>query len=263
LGAIAQPVIWDQMDIDWTVYDAVLLRSTWDYHLKPERFGAWLDALDADQVTVLNSSSLIRWNTHKSYLRQLGGAGANVIETSWIPKGSPVDLRAHLESRGWTEAVVKPAISCTAYGTWRFDYSNVSAVEAEIANIPQCDLMIQPFLPAINKGELSFVFIAGQFSHAVLKCPASGDFRVQPEFNGTVSRISPSADLVRQAWDILGLAPQPTLYARIDGCIIQGKLMLMEMELIEPSLFLSLEEQSIPRLASASLLMLDARSGRR
>jgi len=130
-------------------------------------------------------------------------------------------------------------VSASAYQTWLVERAGEAADEERFARLlRERDLMVQPFLPAIaTEGELSLVFIAGGFSHAVRKRPKPGDFRVQEEHGGTAEREEISPDLVRQAAQALAAAPEPPLYARVDGVVLDGTLMVMELELVEPMLY--------------------------
>jgi glutathione synthase/RimK-type ligase-like ATP-grasp enzyme len=241
-GVDARPVVWDAAT-DWRTFDAVLLRSTWDYHLAPERFRAWLDELDRLGVPAWNPTSLVRWNMDKRYLRELEAKGVPVVPTVWLD--GPGGLEEVL-SRGWDEVVVKPAVSA---GAWR----TVRARAGELAVFPLGDgLLVQPYLPEVaGPGELSLVFVAGEYAHAVWKRAAPGDFRVQGIHGGTEHPAAPDGAVVRDARAVLAAAPSTGLYARVDGVVRDGRLLLMELEQIEPYLFLAHDPAVARRLARA------------
>jgi glutathione synthase/RimK-type ligase-like ATP-grasp enzyme len=238
-GWRAVPALWDDPRQPWREYDAVVLRSTWDYHRRLPEFLGWLDRLEMERVPVHNGVATVRWNMRKTYLRDLEAAGTPVAGTVWAPMGSATALRDIAAATGWDTMVVKPVVSASAYQTWLVERAGEAADEERFARLlRERDLMVQPFLPAIaTEGELSLVFIAGGFSHAVRKRPKPGDFRVQEEHGGTAEREEISPDLVRQAAQALAAAPEPPLYARVDGVVLDGTLMVMELELVEPMLY--------------------------
>jgi glutathione synthase/RimK-type ligase-like ATP-grasp enzyme len=119
------------------------------------------------------------------------------------------------------------------------------------------EVMVQPFLETLAlDGELSLVFLGGEFSHAVLKRAAAGEFRVQSRYGGTVTRVDPPAEWVTQARSILESVPGPWLYARVDGCILDARFVLVELEMLEPDLFLNYEPEAPRRFADALLRLL-------
>jgi hypothetical protein len=264
----AEAVAWDAPAADWGRYAAVLLRSTWNCHLQPDAFLAWVLRVEAAGASLWNPGPVVRWNLEKGYLRDIAAAGIPVVPTEWIPRGGEPALSTVLRCRGWETAVVKPSIAATAFRTWRTTPADAGAHSARLAALlAEADAMVQPFLAEVQQeGEWSFVFLgdgAGPptFSHAVVKRPARWDFRVQPQFGGTVYSADPPRPLLRQAERaaaaVTRLAPGSLLYARIDGVVSEGAhappgtFLLMEAELIEPVLFLGRDEEAAPRLADA------------
>jgi glutathione synthase/RimK-type ligase-like ATP-grasp enzyme len=216
----ARAVVWDDASIDWTAFDAIVIRSTWDYHTRIDEFRAWIDRLDACGAKLWNPPALLRWNTHKRYLIDLAARGVNVVPTL-------------LASR----VVIKPAVSATAYRTSVLDPFDQ-------------EMLVQPFIDeVVTAGEWSLIFFRGAFSHAVIKRARSGDFRVQHDFGGTWEPAQPDAALIEQAQEILQTIEEPWLYARVDGVVRDGRLLLMELEMTEPSLFLDIA--SAARFAAA------------
>lgn len=256
-GCRAEPVLWDDQARRWGDYDAVVPRSTWDYHRRLPEFLGWLDRLERESVPVWNRMPTLRWNTNKRYLRDLEAAGIPVTPTVWVAKGSAVTLRELMQSVGSDALVVKPAVSASAFETWRTDRSRVAEDEARFSRmVAHRDLMVQPFLPVFETdGEISHVFLDGAFSHAVRKRPRRGDFRVQEEHGGTPERTEASTDLVRQAARALAAAPEPTLYARVDGVVINGGLVVTELELVEPRLYFGWEPGAADRFADRLLAL--------
>jgi glutathione synthase/RimK-type ligase-like ATP-grasp enzyme len=249
--------VWDDRGVDWSRFDRVVVRSCWDYHLRLPEFLAWVESVERQGVALWNPGRLLRANAHKSYLRELAARGFPLVPTAWLSRGSPAGLATLLDERGWTDVVVKPAVSASAFRTWR-----VSRAEAEGAAtrrafadlIAAGDLLVQRFAPEVLwPGEWSFVFLGERYSHAVLKRPAAGDFRVQHEFGGQIADEAPSPALRAQAQRVSDWIPRPWLYARIDVVEIAGTLHVMEVELIEPALFLGSDPAAPRRFAEAVL----------
>lgn len=254
-GAEASAVVWDAKGVGWPSFDRVVLRSVWDYHLRLPEFADWLDARTGDGSALVNAGPLVRWNLHKSYLDDLAAAGCAVIETVRVPRGRRTSLAALLRERGWPEAVVKPAVSASAYRTFRVAQPGAEAYEAELtAILREGDALVQPLAPEIlSAGEWSIVFVAGAFSHAVLKRGAAGEFRVQEELGGRATPGDPGAGVKAQAARILAAAPGRAAFARVDGIVREGGFVLMELELIEPVLYLGTDPRAAARLADAVL----------
>jgi glutathione synthase/RimK-type ligase-like ATP-grasp enzyme len=252
-GVDVAPAVWDDPAVDWTSFDLVVVRSCWDYHTRLDDFLGWVDRLERAGTRVENSPAILRWNAEKTYLRDLAARGVAVVPTRWVRAGSDATLEAILGEAGWDEVVVKPVVSASATDTWRTTRARAGADAPRFhALAARGGVMVQPFLPMVAaEGEWSLVFLDGAFSHAVLKRPAAGDFRVQHEHGGRATAVTPSPVLVRQAGAALAAAPGAPLYARVDGCLIGGRLHVMELELLEPGLFLAHEPQAAARLARA------------
>lgn len=252
-GLTAAPVVWDVQDFDWSRVRLCVLRSTWDYSTRREAFLSWAESVAA--VTQLwNPIEIVRWNTHKSYLRSLAERGVRVVPTVWLDAGSRTNLAELMSARGWTDAVVKPAVSASARNTIRVSTHSSTAAQAHLDRLLAVeDAMVQPFLSAVeSEGELSVIFIEDEFSHAVSKRPSAGDYRVQDDFGGRDACVAPTHAELRFAEQTLRAARYDTLYARVD--IIRGEdnaLYLVELELVEPSLFLNHSPESVRRLANS------------
>ena len=232
-GVEGMPVVWDA-PVDWTLFDRVVLRSCWDYHLRTTEFLEWIEELDNLSVPLQNSASLVRWNTDKRYLLELQSAGVQIPLTVWVDDKEEASVHSILEALSWESAVVKPTVSASAHCLKRvFRGEPVVRVHGPA--------MVQQFIPEIlSPGEWSLVFIGGEFSHSVVKLPTAGEFRVQSQFGGTARALKPPQEMVRVASKIIELLPEPPLYARVDGIECQSGFVLMEVELIEPVLFLGL-----------------------
>ena len=252
-GSAVLPVPWNASR-DWTRFDAVVIRATWDYYKHPEDFLAWLERLERERVPLWNPARLAAWNMRKSYLQDLERAGVAVVPTAWVAQAEAVGSLAELvRARGWQDVVVKPAVSANANRTWRTRGAVTEQDEGELSGLVQAgDVMVQPLIESlVRDGEWSFIFLGGEFSHAVLKRPASGDFRVQSIHGGTVSRAKPRDEWVSQARAALVPVTDPWLYARVDGCIVDGKFVLVELEMLEPDLFFNLAPEAAARFADS------------
>lgn len=253
--------MWDVPGEPWESYGAVILRSCWDYHLRTHEFLRWLDDLEQSGAFVLNPLPTIRWNATKTYLRDLADAGVSVVPTEIVEAGAAADLHGVMRDHGWRDVVIKPTVSATAFETWRVGPAPTSDDEARFARLVRDrGMMVQPYVASIEgEGELSLMFLDGRFSHAVRKRPRAGDFRVQDEFGGTVEAAAVAEGLAAEAGTIVARTPDPCLYARVDGCVVDGRFLLMELEVIEPSLFFQFDEGSADRLALAVRREIDAR----
>lgn len=203
----------------------------WGYHLKPERWRKFLQAWPAE-VPLLNSPALLEWNTDKHYLAELERAGVPIVPTHFVPLADDNALEAARTAFASETLIVKPRISAGAYRTAKVKPGNSAPNLA--------DAMIQPFLPSVpEEGELSLIYFDGTLSHALRKRAADGDFRVQEEFGATNCPYAPDAEALAVAGAALAAAPQRPAYARADLVrLTDGRLALMELELIDPELFL-------------------------
>lgn len=206
----------------------------WGYHARPADWFAQLDAFEANGVRMVNPPSVLRWNTTKTYLVELAAKGAPVVPTHAHERLTPEAVEATFQAFGVDEVVVKPQVSAGSHETIRVKRRGA------LGGGPTGPALIQPFLPAVGEeGELSLFFFDGQFSHAVAKVAVDGDFRVQPQFGGRVSEVAPEPEALRAAAMVLEAAGPPLTYARVD--LIRGldhTPQLMELEIIEPDLFL-------------------------
>jgi len=248
----AVPAVWDSPDVCWEEFSAVIVRSCWDYHHRLTEFLAWVGRLERAGVAVFNPPAVLRWNSHKTYLRDLAAHGVPTVPARWLARDARTNLAELLRAAGWREAVVKPAVSASATGTWRTSPATARADQARLDELLRAgDVMVQPFIGEVrDPGEWSLLFFGGQFSHAVLKRPAAGDYRVQWEFGGSAEAMAPPRALIADAERVLAAAPGTTVYARVDGVERDGHLTLMELELIEPHLFLGWDAGAAGRLAA-------------
>jgi len=232
-GRTAEPRFWGGAVPDASL---IVIRGVWDYVERLEEFRAWVGRIES---RLWNPAALVEWNHHKSYLKDLARRGCRIVPTGFLPKGEVAEVTG----------VVKPAVGASARGARRVEREEVVAHE---------DLIVQPFLPAIEvQGELSLVYFAGEYSHAVRKRPASGDWRVQAEYGGSVEPHEPTDE--ERAVAFYALSGIDSLYARVDLVRdLYGKPAVIELELIEPELFLLQSDGAADRFADAMVERLQA-----
>ncbi|HKQ53846.1 MAG TPA: hypothetical protein VJT74_15840 [Pyrinomonadaceae bacterium] len=253
-GVEVEAVLWDSAAVRWEEFDAIILRSCWEYHLRTREFLDWIALMEHQALPLWNPPAVVRENADKHYLKALAERGVAVAPTVWIEPGDDFDLARIMEQEGWTRAVVKPAVSMSAYGTWVTTPAGAARDQREVRELPAGSaVMVQRFVPEVQtRGEWSFVFFMKEYSHAVLKMPKAGDFRVQRDFGGWWADSSPSQALVEEARHIVERVEGPLLYARVDGVETDdGRLTLMEFELIDPVLFLGRDAGAVHRFADA------------
>ena len=227
--------VWDDPDFDPAGYDAVMIGTCWDYMEKPDAFRDVLVRADA-ATRLFNPLDLVLWNTRKTYLRDLAARGAPMIPTVWAGQADAGTIADAFDTLGCTDIVVKPVLGA---GAWRQARIRRGETLPPADRLPPADCMIQPFLPSVGEeGEYAFIYFGRDFSHCALKRPAPDDYRVQSEYGGTETIHQPSPDelaLTRSVLDCLDTIP---LYARIDMLRgLDGRLALIEIELIEPYLY--------------------------
>ena len=254
-GAEVQPLPWDVDTAAWNSFDLVVIRSCWNYHLHPDKFIQWIDQMEKQKVKMFNPLKIARWNLHKGYLKDLESKGVSLPETIWLNKGSEANLFSIVNERNWEKAVVKPAISATAFNTFLVSKEEASHQQQKFEQLlAHADMLVQKFMTEVQEqGEWSLIFFDKKFSHAVIKQPAAKDFRVQHDFGGSATHTKPPAFALTQAEKILNLIDEPLLYARVDGVVSENKFLLMELELIEPMLFLEKENGSAKTFAQAMM----------
>ncbi len=248
-----QPIscVWNDPDVDWSTFDAVLIRTIWDYFKHYPAFLVWLDRLDELGIPTINDSALLRWNSNKRYLLQLARLGVPTIPTQLSPAG---ELGHTLATMRGQQVVVKPTISGSAWHTLRGVVGEV-VFDRAVTELPTaCDYLVQPFVPeVVSAGEWSLLYFAGTFSHAVIKRPAAGDYRVQDEHGGSIEPSVPNAATLdaadRALAAVAALGHGDHAYARVDGVISAGQFLVMELELVEPFLYLAAQPDAAERLA--------------
>ncbi len=231
-GARVDDIAWDDRDTDWKTYDAAIIGTTWDYWDRHEEFLNTLQTI-ADATQLFNSTAMVQWNSHKSYLRDLGAKDVKLIPTLWLENANVDAAAAAFDALDADDVVFKRQVGASARGQHRIRRGNPIPAMSE-------PMMAQPFLHTIqSEGEFSFIFVDGAFSHALMKRAADGDYRIQSEYGGIEVAITPSPKDIATAISALLAAPGETpLYARVDMLRGEtGDLLLMELELVEPFLY--------------------------
>jgi glutathione synthase/RimK-type ligase-like ATP-grasp enzyme len=230
-GMSVHDVDWADEMVNWSDFDAALIGTTWDYWDHWDTFLETLSNIEA-KIPLFNGAKLVRWNSHKGYLRDLEAKGARLIPTLWIDQVTPQNAADAFDTLSSETLVFKRQVGAGADGQYRLRCGD------DLPDMPN-PMMVQPFLPKIvEEGEISFIFVDGEFSHALIKRAAKGDYRIQSTYGGTEEAITPSTEDLSDAKAILGALDVPPLYARVD--MLRGEdggLLLMEMELIEPYLY--------------------------
>jgi hypothetical protein len=244
---------WNRRGVDWGRFDLVVIRSTWDYQHHAEQFLGVLETIERAGVRLENGSEIARWNMPKTYLRELAARGIETVPTFWRDGLSPGELRPLFKELRSDEAVIKPVMSANAQGAWRLDRATVRSQAAEIeAYFASRPLMLQPFERGIvEEGEFSMMFFNGIHSHSILKVPKRGDFRVQEEHGSEITLITPEPALLAAGNAAIAAAGRKLLYARADFVRNDDVFRLMELELVEPAIYLRTDPGAPDRFADA------------
>lgn len=252
-GVPVRILAWDDPSVDWSAAALVVVRSTWDYVPRREEFVAWAHRVDA-ATTLWNPADVLAWNTDKRYLRRMADAGIPTVPTRWLSRGAEVSLAEVLDEAGWQQAVVKPAVSASAKGTVRLRRREARRAQPHLDGLlAEGDVLVQPYLDRIETvGEVSVLWIDGAVTHAVRKRPRPGDFRVQEEFGGTEEPVALDPGLATAADEAIVHVGPGCRYARVD--LVEGpagERWLLELELVEPQLFLRASPAAAERFADA------------
>ena len=249
LGYTVTPLIWD-FSSSLEDFDAIIFRSCWDYHFKHRDFLDWLKKLRELNIPVLNPIDICIWNLNKSYLLDLERKGVLIPKTKIIKNGQAafVDF-----GEFDTQVVIKPAISLNGLDTHLIPLSDKDRIVATIHALSEDrDVLIQQYLPEIKSdGEISLIFFNGSFSHAIKKVPAINEFRIHQEYGGTRCRINPERELILQAEKIVHKVGCNLLSCRVDVVLRDNKAYLIELEIIDPMLFLGFADEAPHKFACA------------
>lgn len=234
-GIELHAVVWDDPSLDIDSFDAFIIRTTWDYAEKPDLFLSTLSRI-ASRSTLFNPLPVVKWNLRKTYLRDLADKGVPVVPTLWRDCANERTILRAFDELGVDEIVVKPVVGASAWRQAKLKRGDALPAAVEL---PPDQAMIQPYLhAAANEGEFSFLYFDRQFSHCVRKIPRDGDYRVQSMYGGREEEYHPTSAELQNAERVLSAIDHPLLYARVDMMRgLDGKLALMELELIEPYLY--------------------------
>ncbi|WP_184549805.1 ATP-grasp domain-containing protein [Mucilaginibacter sp. FT3.2] len=259
-GIAVTAVCWEDEGVSWNSFDAVIIRSTWNYYLRIREFNEWLNKLIQLDCLVLNPVSVIRLNQNKKYLADFFETGKNIPAFKYFAKNSSADISKTLLENHWDKAVIKPAVSGGAYNTWIASESTAVSDSARLNELlKNGEYIVQKFVNEIlTEGEISLIFFNKFFSHAILKKPKTGDFRVQTDYGGTSVDFYPGKKIIADAAAFLLHIREPLLYARVDGVIINNDFYLMELELIEPALFFTKNNNAPQNFYRAIVALLKA-----
>jgi len=252
-GFEIEVLAWDNDHVAWEQFSQVVIRSTWDYHYRVDEYKAWLARLAQKGISLWNPSEIVTWNIDKRYLLELKDKGIPIIPTVLIEQGQKYDLPIILAQHDWQEVIIKPAIGASAYQIFKAAKENVSSFQLKMDEILlKSAVLVQLFMPQVQtEGEYSFIFIGGRYSHTVLKRPQPHEFRVNGKFGGIWSLHQPSVELIQQAENICQTVRSPLLYARVDCFHVNERLVLVELELNEPFLFMQWYPPSAVQFARA------------
>lgn len=245
-------VSWHNNKVDWNQFDAVLIRSPWDYQKAPEDFLNVLNQIDASDAVLENSLELVEWNIDKTYLRDLEQQGVEIVPSLWFDHFSDSIYPSVFDDLNTDEIIIKPTVSANADNTFRISYSNYLDVKKELESVfKNRSFLIQPFMENIIKeGEFSVFFFGDTYSHTILKTPKPQDFRVQEEHGGRLKKVKPEDHLIKTARYMRNMIQPKPLYTRADYVrTSENTFALMEVELIEPSLYFNMDKKSPVRFA--------------
>ncbi len=236
----AKSVVWDNPNNDWSAFDAVIVFSTWDY-CEGDNLADFLETIHSIEkkgVPVYNNFDTIKWNSSKKYLNELAKKGVPIIESAYITAADLENLPNILLEKEWNSYIIKPVVGCGGHNTLRFNRSTINKIQEHFKNFER-ELIVQPFMQEIiTEGEWSFVFFDNEFVHCVLNKPAQSNFLVQVINGGSVNPIVPPEWMIQEAKKILQMTGKEHLHARVDLIRKENSVVVMEIEMIEPWLYL-------------------------
>lgn len=245
-GLNIEKVIWNDEKVNWKNYQLAILKSPWDYFDLYKDFKIWLNLLEEKSIRLLNPIDIVRWNADKHYLKEIESAGLKITPSIFIGSDDEINLSSYFEEFKTDKLIVKPCVSGGAKNTFKVTADNVEEINEKLKLlIKEEDFIVQPFLSEILEcGEWSFIFFNGIYSHTLIKKAKQGDFRVQPAHGGSVHPQNSDQALIETAGEYVKLFAKGCLYARVDGTFVKNQFLLMELELIEPFLFLNTSPQN-------------------
>lgn len=254
-GWRAETVSWHAKDVDWDTFDTVIIRSCWDYHKHAQRFLYTLRQIENSSAALVNSLDLVQWNINKKYLKDLRAQHVPIVSTLWNDELKLADMDGFFSTFNTDEIVIKPAVGAGSDDTFRISKKETNSVYKDIkTSLNGRAFLVQPFIKNIvSEGEYSLFYFNDRYSHTVLKTPKSGDFRVQEEHGGRLQTIEANQAMLQVAESVREVLPQRPLYNRIDLVRNNNSFLVMEIELIEPSLYFNMDPESPQRFVKAFL----------
>lgn len=253
-GWVVEMVAWQDERVNWDDYDAVYICTPWDYPQHADKFVAVLERIDHSSAELVNCLSLVRWTLAKNYLKDLEARGAAIVPSSWYEDIDAGMFPEYFAAHQTNKVVIKPLIGANAMDTYVLTNPVAQDVVADLVQVfSGRPYFVQPFIEQIqHEGEYSLFFFSGKYSHAILKSPKTGDFRVQEEHGADISSVQPDAELVDVASKVISLVDPGPVYVRADFVRGDGgRYLLMELELIEPSLYFRTNSGAAERFATA------------
>ena len=244
---------WDNPSYEWQQTKSVLFRTVWDYFERFDEFWDWLEQVKT-KTRLINSYELIKWNIDKHYLKDLKNNDIQVVPTYFADRGNNISLQEIANSKDWRHIVIKPAISASAFNTYKITNDEIEQKEQLFHELLQThDMLVQPFFPTISElGEASLMVFGGKFTHAILKKAKAGDFRVQDDFGGTVHDYNPTQEEIKFAEKVFQSCTSLPIYGRVDIVWDSNKhIYLSELEIIEPELWIRNRPESANKIAEA------------
>lgn len=264
-GVDTEPVMWDDSGVNWKAYDGVLLRSCWEYPEDIDRFQTMLNEIDRADVPLANPLEAVRWNLHKSYMLDLEEHGVRIPPTTLVPNGSGTSLEMVLATQGWDEVVVKPSVGAMSTDVWQTTAENAEESASRFAEqVAENDVLVQKYVPEIATGERSIVFFDGRYSHS-WNSRSTGDptefdgSEIDASYEAPAEQRKQAAAALETARRLLDIDRQRLPYARVDYVPRDGELVLIELELIEPSLGLDRGVGTVERFCASILDYFESR----
>lgn len=252
-GWQAQMVSWRNKNANWNDFHAVIIRSTWDYQSDPNNFIRTLEDITNSTAHLENNMNIVKWNIRKTYLIELERMGVQIVPSLCDEKLTYEKLKSYFDYFDTDEIIIKPIIGACAQNAFRLQKQNIeSNFHLIISTFNNSNYLVQPFIKnIISEGEYSLFFFGELYSHTIIKTPKQNDFRVQEEHGGILKLIRPKQEMIDQANEIRKLINPKPLYSRIDFVRTnENNFALMELELIEPSLYFNMDQNAPARFAN-------------